>query len=43
MIDISQLKSVHIDTASRIATVGAGLNQQEAGTTLAKQNFADAQ
>ncbi|WP_432027773.1 FAD-binding oxidoreductase [Streptomyces sp. 1222.5] len=40
VIDISELKSVHIDAKSRIATVGAGLNQEEAVTTLAKQNFA---
>lgn len=40
VIDISELKSVDIDTSSRIATVGAGLNQLEAVTTLAKQNFA---
>ncbi|WP_406294382.1 FAD-binding oxidoreductase [Streptomyces sp. NBC_00624] len=40
VIDISELKSVHIDTKSHIATVGAGLNQLEAVTTLAKQNFA---
>ncbi|MGW1161763.1 FAD-binding oxidoreductase [Streptomyces sp. NPDC002513] len=40
VIDISELKSVHIDTASRIATVGAGLNQLEAVTTLAKQDLA---
>ncbi|MGI5140386.1 MULTISPECIES: FAD-binding oxidoreductase [unclassified Streptomyces] len=40
VIDISELKSVHIDTRSRIATVGAGLNQLEAVTTLAKQDLA---
>ncbi|MFJ3302309.1 FAD-binding oxidoreductase [Streptomyces sp. NPDC086549] len=40
VIDISELKSVHIDSNARIATVGSGLNQQEAVTTLAKQNFA---
>lgn len=40
VIDVSELKSVHIDSASRIATVGSGLNQLEAVTTLAKQNFA---
>ncbi|MFF4959523.1 FAD-binding oxidoreductase [Streptomyces sp. NPDC001222] len=40
VIDISELKSVHIDAASRIAKVGAGLNQLEAVTTLAKQDFA---
>ncbi|MGW7594946.1 FAD-binding oxidoreductase, partial [Streptomyces rubiginosohelvolus] len=40
VIDISELKSVHLDPKSRIATVGAGLNQLEAVTTLAEQNFA---
>ena len=30
VIDVSGLKSAHIDTASHIATVGAGLNQVEA-------------
>ncbi|MFB7669535.1 FAD-binding oxidoreductase [Kitasatospora sp. NPDC056138] len=40
VIDISELKSVLIDRASRIATVGAGLNQLEAVTTLAKQDLA---
>ncbi|MFD9092637.1 FAD-binding oxidoreductase [Streptomyces collinus] len=40
VIDISELKSVHIDRNARVATVGAGLNQLEAVTTLAKQNFA---
>ncbi|MEU9452222.1 FAD-binding oxidoreductase [Streptomyces sp. NPDC048277] len=40
VIDISELKSVHLDSAARVATVGAGLNQLEAVTTLAKQNFA---
>ncbi|MFB7439919.1 FAD-binding oxidoreductase [Streptomyces mirabilis] len=40
VIDISELKSVHIDTASRIATVGAGLSQLEAVTTLAKKDLA---
>ncbi|WP_225822400.1 FAD-binding oxidoreductase [Streptomyces naphthomycinicus] len=40
VIDISELKSVHIDSAARVATVGSGLNQLEAVTTLAKQNFA---
>ena len=34
VIDVSELKSVHIDTDSRIATVGAGLNQLEAVTAL---------
>ncbi|MFF3448300.1 FAD-binding oxidoreductase [Streptomyces sp. NPDC002667] len=40
VIDISELKSVHLDGAARVATVGAGLNQLEAVTTLAKRNFA---
>ncbi|WP_240627509.1 FAD-binding oxidoreductase [Streptomyces scopuliridis] len=40
VIDVSELKSAHIDTAARTATVGAGLNQLEAVTTLAKKNFA---
>lgn len=40
VIDVSELKSAHIDTASRTATVGAGLNQLEAVTTLAKRNLA---
>ncbi|MEV0416374.1 FAD-binding oxidoreductase [Streptomyces sp. NPDC050448] len=40
VIDISELKSVHLDSAARIATVGAGLSQLEAVTTLAKRNFA---
>ena len=40
VIDVSELKSVQIDTASRIATVGAGLNQLEAVTTLAKKDLA---
>ena len=34
VIDVSELKSVHIDAAARIATVGAGLNQLEAVTAL---------
>ncbi|MCW2936711.1 MAG: putative FAD-dependent oxygenase, partial [Actinomycetia bacterium] len=38
VIDISELKSVKINTASRIATVGAGLSQLEAVTTLAKKD-----
>ncbi|MBM9504634.1 FAD-binding oxidoreductase [Actinacidiphila acididurans] len=40
VIDISELKSARIDTASLTATVGAGLNQLEAVTTLAKQDVA---
>ncbi|MEU1960560.1 FAD-binding oxidoreductase [Nocardia sp. NPDC019304] len=40
VIDVSRLKSVRIDPGARIATVGAGLNQLEAVTTLAEQNLA---
>ncbi|MET8780589.1 FAD-binding oxidoreductase [Streptomyces sp. NPDC004589] len=40
VIDISELKSVHIDVDSRIARVGAGLNQLEAVTALAHKNLA---
>ncbi|MGW3565259.1 FAD-binding oxidoreductase [Streptomyces sp. NPDC000941] len=40
VIDISELKSTHIDTGSCTATVGAGLNQLEAVTTLAKKDLA---
>ena len=40
VIDVSELKSAQIDTVSRTATVGAGLNQMEAVTTLGKQGFA---
>ncbi|MGK8552872.1 FAD-binding oxidoreductase [Nocardia gipuzkoensis] len=40
VIDVSQLKSVQIDPGARIATVGAGVNQLEGVTALAKQNFA---
>lgn len=40
VIDVSRLKSVQIDADARIATVGAGLTQLEAVTTLAKQNLA---
>ena len=40
VIDVSELKSVHINTASRTATVGAGLSQLEAVTTLAKKDLA---
>jgi FAD/FMN-containing dehydrogenase len=40
VIDVSELKSAHIDTASRTATVGAGLSQLEAVTTLAKKDLA---
>ncbi|MER5596140.1 FAD-binding oxidoreductase [Streptomyces sp. NPDC002265] len=40
VIDISDLKSVHIDAHARVATVGSGLNQGEAVSALAKRNFA---
>lgn len=40
VIDVSALKSVRIDPGTGTATVGAGLTQLEAVTTLAKQNFA---
>jgi FAD/FMN-containing dehydrogenase len=40
VIDVSELKGVHIDTASRIATVGAGLNQGEAVAALAAKGLA---
>jgi FAD/FMN-containing dehydrogenase len=40
VIDVSALKSVSIDTSSRTATVGAGLNQLEAVTTLGNDGFA---
>lgn len=40
VIDVSELKSARIDAASLTATVGAGLTQLEAVTTLAKQNLA---
>ncbi|MFD0266317.1 FAD-binding oxidoreductase [Streptomyces sp. NPDC127106] len=40
VIDVSELKSVHIDAAARIATVGAGLTQLEAVTALAAQDLA---
>lgn len=40
VIDVSELKSVRIDPDARVATVGAGITQLEAVTTLAKQNFA---
>ncbi|MFJ9033515.1 FAD-binding oxidoreductase [Streptomyces sp. NPDC102274] len=40
VIDVSELKGAHIDTEARIATVGAGLNQLEAVTTLAEKNLA---
>jgi len=40
VIDVSELKSARIDAASLTATVGAGLSQLEAVTTLAKQDLA---
>ncbi|MFE5142407.1 FAD-binding oxidoreductase [Streptomyces fagopyri] len=40
VIDVSELKSAHIDASARTATVGAGLDQLEAVTTLAKKNLA---
>ncbi|MEU1406908.1 FAD-binding oxidoreductase [Streptomyces sp. NPDC005728] len=40
VIDVSELKSAHLDTTARTATVGAGLSQLEAVTTLAKKNLA---
>jgi FAD/FMN-containing dehydrogenase len=40
VIDVSELKSVSIDTASDTATVGAGLNQLEAVTALGEAGYA---
>lgn len=40
VIDVSRLKSVDMNAASRTATVGAGLNQLEAVTALGKAGFA---
>ncbi|MFJ6194931.1 FAD-binding oxidoreductase [Micromonospora sp. NPDC092111] len=40
VIDVSELKSARIDAAARTATVGAGLNQLEAVTTLGQQDLA---
>ena len=40
VIDVSELKSVRIDTASGTVTVGSGLSQLEAVTTLAKKDLA---
>lgn len=40
VIDVSELKSVHIDTETRTAKVGAGLTQLEAVTALAKKDLA---
>ncbi|GAA2758951.1 FAD-binding protein [Actinopolymorpha rutila] len=40
VIDVSELKSAHIDKASLTATVGAGLNQLEAVTALGREDLA---
>ncbi|NUP26667.1 MAG: FAD-binding oxidoreductase [Nocardia sp.] len=40
VIDVSRLKSVRIDSGGHTATIGAGLTQLEAVTTLAEQNLA---
>jgi hypothetical protein len=40
VIDVSELKSAKIDTASRTATVGAGLSQLEAVTLLGQKGLA---
>jgi FAD/FMN-containing dehydrogenase len=40
VIDVSELKSVSIDTSSRTAIVGAGLNQLEAVTALGEAGHA---
>jgi FAD/FMN-containing dehydrogenases len=40
VIDVSELKGAHIDTASLTATVGAGLNQGEAVAALAAKDLA---
>jgi hypothetical protein len=40
VIDVSELKSATVKTASHTATVGAGLNQLEAVTELGKAGFA---
>ncbi|GAA4980266.1 FAD-binding oxidoreductase [Actinopolymorpha pittospori] len=40
VIDVSELKSSHIDSDRRIAKVGAGLNQGEAVAALGEQDFA---
>ena len=42
MIDVSEMKSATIDSASSTATVGAGLNQLEAVTELGKAGVAAA-
>ena len=40
VIDVSEMKSVDIDTTTRTAVLGAGLSQLEAVTTLAKHDLA---
>lgn len=40
VIDVSEMKSTSIDTESRTATVGAGLNQSEAVAALGRAGFA---
>ncbi|MFD6563908.1 FAD-binding protein [Micromonospora profundi] len=40
VIDVSELKDVHIDTATRTAKVGAGLTQLEAVTALGEYDLA---
>jgi FAD/FMN-containing dehydrogenase len=40
VIDVSEMKSATIDTASNTATLGAGLNQLEAVTALGEAGFA---
>jgi hypothetical protein len=40
VIDVSELKGAHIDTAARTATVGAGLDQGEAVAALAAKGLA---
>ena len=40
VIDVSEMKSATIDTASSTATVGTGLTQKEAVTELGKAGFA---
>lgn len=40
VIDVSRMKSAEIDAAARTATVGAGINQLEAVTTLGNAGFA---
>lgn len=40
VIDVSRMKTAHIDAAAQTATVGAGLNQLEAVTALGAAGFA---